>query len=142
MKKLLLTLLVALTLTKGYTQENESAVYQVYQSEFYIYNKETEKWDLEAQNKNVNISMVFYKDAINIQALTPTLFKVKTSTKKSISGNGFVGYSFEALECVEERTCKVEYVYLLEDKNKFILSIIHNDETLGKVNLRYYSTLK
>ena len=141
MKKLILILTAVLSFFFSHAQENESTVYQVYQSEFYIYNKETEKWDLEARNKDVNISMVFYKDAINIQALTPTLFKVKTNTKKSISGNGFVGYSFEALECVEERTCRVEYVYLLENKDKFILSIIHNDKTLGKVNLRYYSTL-
>ena len=141
MKKLILILTTALSFSFSHAKENESTVYQVYQSEFYIYNKETEKWDLEARNKDVNISMVFYKDAINIQALTPTLFKVKTNTKKSISGNGFVGYSFEALECVEERVCKVEYIYLLEYKDKFILSIIHNDKTLGKVNLRYYSTL-
>ena len=85
--------------------------------------------------------MVFCKDAINIQAESPTLFKVKVESKKPIRGNGYYGFSFDALECVEGKACKVDYVYLENDKNAFMLSVSFKDDVLGKVNLRYYSTL-
>ena len=141
MKKLILTLLTALTLTVANAQNDTSTVYRIYQAEFYTYNDRTEKWTLETQNTNVNFDMVFYKTSINIQAKTPTLFKVKAETKKFISGDGYYGYTFEALECVEEKICKLDYVYSTNNKNSFMLSVMFKDKVLGNVNLRYYSTL-
>lgn len=124
----------------GFAQ-NESSVYEIYQTEFYIYNKNSETYELETRNRDVSIQMVFCKDAINIQAKTPTLFKVKTESKKFFQGEGYRGYRFDAFECVEEKTCKVDYVFNESDKTKFMLSVTFEDETLGGVNLRYYSTL-
>ena len=77
MKKLILSVITCLMFLFTYAQNDDASVYQIYQSEFYTYDSQTERWNLETQNKNVNISMVFYKDAINIQARTPTLFKIK-----------------------------------------------------------------
>ena len=141
MKKLILSVITCLMFLFTYAQNDDASVYQIYQSEFYTYDSQTERWNLETQNKNVNISMVFYKDAINIQARTPTLFKIKMESKKPIRGNGYYGFSFDALECVDGKACKVDYVYLENDKNAFMLSVSFKDDVLGKVNLRYYSTL-
>ena len=43
----------------GYSQNDSPSNYHIYQSEFYTYNSQTEKWNLETQNKDVNIRMVF-----------------------------------------------------------------------------------
>ena len=98
------------------------------------------KWTLEHQNLDVDIDMVFYNDAINIQAKTPTLFKLKTATKKSFKGDGYYGISFEALECVEGKACTVDYVYETDTPNAFMLSVTYKKNG-ENVNLRYYSTL-
>ena len=141
MKKLFLALVATLLFSFSYAQDDTSTVYRIYQAEFYTYSDATEKWTLETRNTDVNFDLVVYKNNLNIQAKTPTLFKVKVESKKFISGNGYYGYTFEALECVEEKICKLDYVYSTNNKNSFMLSVIFKDEVLGNVNLRYYSTL-
>ena len=142
MKKLFLLALAVVTMLTSYAQKETSTVYEVYTAEFYLYNKTTEKWDLQTQKTDISLDMVFYKDAINIQAKAPLLLKLKTETKEPIKGDTFTGYRFTALECVNEHKCTVDYVYYYAEPNKFTISILYNDEVLGGVNLRYYSTLK
>lgn len=141
MKKLLLLLSLVATLI-SYGQSSSSTVYDVYTTQFYTYNTVSKKWILQTEHQDVSITMVFYGNSINIQAKTPSLFRLKDETKEFISGDGFYGYRFEGLECVKGYACLVDYVYFNEDKTKFAISIVYDDNTLGKINLRYYSTLK
>lgn len=143
MKKIFITLLIIITSFVAFSQTNNATYYTVYQTELYIYNNRTNQWDLETQNKNTDIEMVFYINSINIQAKTPTLYKLKTESKQTFRlDNGLYGVSFDALDCVNDVLCRVDYVYSTSNKSFFLISVTFENNDLGKVNLRYYSTLK
>ena len=145
MKKLKLLILSLILSFSVFGQNAESVVYKVYLTEFYIYNQNTGKWVIETRNEDVEIDLVSYKNVINIQALTPTLYRIDKSTEQKIGGNGkdFFGYRYDAYECVNMTNCTLDLVRLSDIQSKtFMLSVIFFDSRLGKVNLRYYSTLK
>ena len=86
-----------------------------------------------------------YKNVVNIQAKTPTLYRIDVSTETKIGGSGYDynGVRYSALECVDMKKCTLDLVRLNDVSSKsFVLSVIFNNETLGKVNLRYYSFLE
>jgi len=141
MKRLLLAVLLAFTFSTISAQDDDPQIYKVYQSELYTFNSKSNEWVLEKQNVDANFNIVFYKNSINIQAKTPTLFKIKVETREAFKRDGFYGVTFGALECVNETYCTVDYVYFNNDEAKFVLGIRFEDKVLGKVNLRYYSTL-
>ena len=142
MKKLLLTLAVLISGFVSMAQSDESTVYKIFRTEFYIYNDRSEKWDLETRNDDVNIDMVSYKNVINIQAKTPTLFRIYKETEKNLEGKDYFGVRVDALECVNMNNCTIDLIRLTKNDSKvFVLSVILNDKTLGKINLRYYSTI-
>ena len=137
MKKTLLTILIDFTLTVTNAQE-KSTVYKAFNTSWYLW--ENGEWVQQSENKDVDISIVFYKNAINIQAKTPTLYKIKRETKKSINESKIYGQSFESLECVNENDATVSYIYFRENKSLFLLSIVFNDGTRN-LNFRYYCNL-
>lgn len=116
----------------------DSKTYVITRSEWYLYNDLKEEWVLQTQNRDVKINMVTYKNVINIQAATPTLFRLDDSSKKEIEGKDFVGLSYSALECVEWRDCTVHIVVLDENKTFFLFSVIYYLKG-EKVNLRFYA---
>ena len=142
MKKILLTLAVLISGFVSMAQSDESTVYKIFRTEFYIYNDRSEKWDLETRIDDVNIDMVSYKNVINIQAKTPTLFRIYKETEKNLEGKDYFGVRVDALECVNMNNCTIDLIRLTKNDSKvFVLSVILNDKTLGKINLRYYSTI-
>lgn len=137
MKKTILAVFMALTIMATHAQD-KSTVYQAYNTSWYLW--EDGEWVQQTENKDVDISIVFYKNAINIQAKTPTLYKLKDGTKKSINESKIYGQSFEALECVNEYNATVSYIYFREDNSTFLLSILFKQD--GKsLNFRYYCKL-
>jgi hypothetical protein len=145
MKKVLLSLFLLLIASFCFGQNSESTVYKIFRTEFYIYSQSEEKWVLQSRNDDVEIDMVSYKNVINIQAKTPTLFRIDKTTEESIGGGNkdYFGYRYAAIECVNMNKCTIDLVRLsdLSSKN-FLFSVIFRDEVVGKVNLRYYSTLE
>ena len=124
--------------TSIYAQDDDDlVVYKAYRTEFYIYNDRTEEWDLKTKHDDLNITIVFYKNVINVQAKTPSLFKLTKENKETFDREGIYGVTFEAFECVKEYECKVSYVYY-KNNNNFLLSVLFENEILGTVNLRYY----
>ena len=143
MKKILILLSFILCSFFSFAQSEESTVYNVFKTEFYIYDEESEKWVLQTQN-DVNISMVSYKNVINIQAKTPTLYRIDKLSEKNIGGGdkSYYGVRVNALECVDMKKCVIDLFRLSDPTSKtFVLSVIFDNETLGKINLRYYSIL-
>lgn len=135
MKKLILTLITALL----FQFSNAQTVYETFQSEWYVYNSVSEKWEEQTINKNINIDIVLYKDVINIQAKKPTLYRLDRDTKESISGDGFTGYRYAAVECVEMTKCIVDIVVLKSNnsQNTLMISVITAMDDV-KINMRYY----
>ena len=146
MKKLIILLTLLLVSFGVFAQSSESSTtYRVFRTEFYIYNQSFEKWELQTRNDDLNFSMVSYKNVVNIQAKTPTLYRIDVSTETKIGGSGYDynGVRYSALECVDMKKCTLDLVRLNDVSSKsFVLSVIFNNETLGKVNLRYYSFLE
>lgn len=143
MKKFLILLSFIFCGLFSFAQSEESTVYNVFKTEFYIYDEESEKWVLQTQN-DVNISMVSYKNVINIQAKTPTLYRIDKLSEKNIGGGdkSYYGVRVNALECVDMKKCVIDLFRLSDPTSKtFVLSVIVDNETLGKINLRYYSIL-
>ena len=143
MKKILILLSFILCSFFSFAQSEESTVYNVFKTEFYIYDEESEKWVLQTQN-DVNISMVSYKNVINIQAKTPTLYRIDKLSEKNIGGGdkSYYGVRVNAIECVDMKKCVIDLFRLSDPTSKtFVLSVIVDNETLGKINLRYYSIL-
>ena len=143
MKKFLILLSFIFCGLFSFAQSEESTVYNVFKTEFYIYDEESEKWVLQTQN-DVNISMVSYKNVINIQAKTPTLYRIDKLSEKNIGGGdkNYYGVRVNAIECVDMKKCVIDLFRLSDPTSKtFVLSVIVDNETLGKINLRYYSIL-
>ncbi len=134
MKKTILAVFMALTIMATHAQD-KSTVYQAYNTSWYLW--EDGEWVQQTENKDVDISIVFYKNAINIQAKTPTLYKLKDGTKKSINESKIYGQSFEALECVNEYNATVSYIYFRDDDSTFLLSILFKQDGRS-LNFRYY----
>ena len=144
MKKILLLLAFVFSIFFSFAQSEESTVYNVFKTEFYIYEEDTEKWILQSQN-SVDINMVSYKNVINIQAKTPTLFRIDKLSEKNIGGGdkNYFGVRVSAIECVDMKKCTIDLIRLSDPTSKtFVLSVIFENETLGKINLRYYSFLE
>lgn len=137
MKKLLFLMLIIASSIATHAQKKDVVVYKAYQTEFYTHSPSTDKWNLETKNEDVNIDIVFYKDVINVQAHTPTLFKLYKGSQKSFDRETIYGVTFDAYEAVKEITCRVNYIYV-KNSNDFVLSVVFEDATLGTVNLRYY----
>jgi hypothetical protein len=141
MKKLILLLSFVVSSFVSFSQNDESTIYKVFKTEFYIYNEDSEKWVIQSKN-DVDITMVSYKNVINIQAKTPTLYRIDKLSEKSIGGGDkdYYGVRVNALECVDMKKCVID---LSDPTSKtFVLSVIFDNETLGKINLRYYSFLE
>lgn len=137
MKKYILTLVAVLAFLVGSTQ----TTYKAFQAEWYLYNEKTEEWVEQTSNKDLSISVVMFKDVVNIQAQRPTLYRISQASKKLVNTNEIGGYEYEAFEYVEMQKCKLSLLKLKEDNsNVFVLSIIINDS--GRlVNLRYFLTV-
>lgn len=143
MKKLLIVLAFLLSVLISFGQSAESTTYSIFKTELYIYDRDSDKWNLQSQN-SVDINMVSYKNVINIQAKTPTLYRIDKLTEKNIGGGdkNYYGVRVDALECVDMKKCVVDLFRLNDPTSKvFVFSVVFDNETLGKVNLRYYSTL-
>lgn len=143
MKKFLFLITLIFSCFFSFAQSEESTTYKVFKTEFYIFNENSEKWTLESQN-SVDINMVSYKNVINIQAKTPTLYRIDKLSEKNIGGGdkNYFGVRVNALECVEMKKCVIDLFRLSDPTSKtFVLSVIFENETLGKINLRYYSVL-
>ena len=144
MKKLVLLFSIMMLSLGSYAQTDESTTYKVFRTEFYIFNERSEKWVLETKNEDVNINMVSYKNVINIQAKTPTLYRIDKSSESNIGGGDkqYFGVRYDAFECVNMTKCTIDLVRLTNlDSKTFLLSVIFKDEVVGKINLRFFSTL-
>ena len=143
MKRLIILLSFIFCSLFSFAQSEESTTYKVFKTEFYIYNENSEKWTLESQN-SVDINMVSYKNVINIQAKTPTLYRIDKLSEKNIGGGdkSYFGVRVDAIECVDMKKCVIDLFRMSDPTSKtFVLSVIFDNETLGKINLRYYSVL-
>ena len=144
MKKILILLSFLFLTFQSNAQSEESTTYKIFRTELYIYNENSEKWVMETRNDDVNINMVSYKNVINIQAKTPSLYRIDKLSEKNIGGRDkdFFGVRYNAIECVDMKKCTIDLVRLSDLTSKsFIFSVVFENETLGKVNLRFYSTL-
>lgn len=118
----------------------ESKVYTANRTAWYIYNENTKDWDLQSENTDVNIDIVVFKNVINIQAKTPSLFRLDEDSKRQINTENLAGLRYSAIECVDMQKCTVDIVASKNtDSRVFVLLITYNKD-IGKVNLRYYAT--
>ena len=139
MKKILIAILILISSFSTWAQESKT--YLVKTTEWYLYNETTEKWELQDRNTNLNIAMVTYKNVINMQAKTPTLYRLDEDSKEEINGETYKGLRYSAIECVEMRKCTVDFVVLDKSKTIFLFSVIMSLKG-EKINLRFFANLE
>ena len=113
---------------------NAQSYYKATLTELYTYNAKEDTWDLYQKNSDVNITIVVEEEYINIQAQSPSFFKIILSTKQAISTTNFTGYRYVAKDLKKETYMKVD---ILNHKGSeyIVLSIIDNDTGF---NFRYF----
>lgn len=82
MKKLIIATLAILSTV--FVNAQDSKVYKVLRSEWYLFDEDAKEWRLQTQNRDISIDLVVYKDVINIQAQSPTLYRLDETTKESL----------------------------------------------------------
>jgi predicted transglutaminase-like cysteine proteinase len=134
MKKLILTLVTALLFNLAGAQTTYKAV----RAEWYVLNEQTDKWEVQSINKDININIVAYKDIVNIQAQAPTLYRI--SNRKNNEIEDFVGYRYDAIEYVGIKKCTLDIMKMKNDNSDiFVISIIVQEQG-NYINLRYFAT--
>ena len=93
-------------------------------------------WLKTVSNEDVMIPVSFTKNVIHVGAKNSTTFKVYYDTKQEFVEKDFVVMSFQALEVVSQRFCRIDIVnYNTSLFNVF--SVTYEDVT-PNLNLRYY----
>ena len=134
MKKLILTLVTALLFNLAGAQ----TTYKAARAEWHVYNEQTQQWEVQVINKDININIVSYKDVVNIQAQSPTLYRI--SNKKDNESEDFVGYRYDAVEYVGMKKCTLDIMKMKGDNSGiFVISIFIQDQG-NYINLRYFAT--
>jgi hypothetical protein len=130
-------------LVSSIVQGQESKTYRIKLSEWYIYSERTEEWVLQDRMEDINIDLVAYRNVVNIQAKTPTLYRLDRDTKKEVETENLTGYKYAAIECVDMKKCTVDiFVAKNPDVDIFVFSVIYDDKVAGRVNLRYFGEVK
>lgn len=141
MKKIIKLLILTFAFTSVYSQE--SRTYKIKRSEMYIYNTFLKEWEQQSVNEDVSINLVTYKNVINIQAKTPSLYRLDEDSKERMETPSLKGYKYRAIECVDMKNCLVDVLVSKEDENRvFVFSAVFDNEVLGKVNLRFFGYLE
>ncbi len=130
-------------LVSSIVQGQESKTYRIKLSEWYIYSERTEEWVLQDRMEDINIDLVAYRNVVNIQAKTPTLYRLDRDTKKEVETENLTGYKYAAIECVDMKKCTVDiFVAKNPDVDIFVFSVMYEDKVAGRVNLRYFGEVK
>lgn len=106
--------------------------YKAVQTEVHKKNTYTNKWELLDQNKNTSIDIVSENNLLNIQAQSPTMYKLYSLDKEEIVHEKFNGYRYRATELKNDINCTVELLYHKET-GYVIISVLYSD-----YNLRYF----
>ena len=132
MKKTLILSLLILISIFGYSQN----FYKATITEMYTYNSDKEEWELYQKNSDVNITVVIEDEFINLQAKTPTMYKIYTNSKEAINTKTLKGYRYLAKDLKQEKMVKID-ILISDETPVALVSIIDSREGY---NLRFYLT--
>lgn len=130
MKKLLFTLFLVVSSLLVSAQTYYKAVL----TELYTYNLNTESWDLYQKNSDVNITVVVEDEFVNFQALSPSMYRILTSTKQPFNTKNFQGYRYTAKDLKKETYVQLD-ILGSSTTEYFLISIISEDK---QFNSRYF----
>lgn len=132
MKTLLLSLILSLTTLFSSAQN----YYRATLAELYTHNQKEDSWDLYQKNSDVNIVIVVEEEYINIQAQSPSFYKIYVNTKEPINSKSFTGSRYIAKDLKKETLLKIDILNHLTT-DYIVLSVIDNEKGL---NFRYFLT--
>lgn len=115
---------------------NAQNYYKAVLTEMYSYNKTTKTWDLYQKNSDVNIVIVVEDGFINIQAKSPSFFKIYLDTKENLNIKNFVGSSYVAKDFKNDKLIKID-ILSYTNSDYIVLSLIDSDDGY---NFRYFLT--
>lgn len=129
-------LLLTLVLTLSSLFLNAQNYYKATLTEMYSYNNSTKSWDLYQKNSDVNIVIVVEDEYINIQAKSPSFFKIYLDSKEPLNIKTFTGNSYVAKDLKKDKLVKID-ILKYTNTNYIVLSIIDTDDGY---NLRFFLT--
>lgn len=128
MKKFLLSIL----LVGSFFVSKAQIAYSCYTAEIHKWNSTKKTFELSQKNSDIDITIVFDEDIMNIQAESPSFFKFFEFSKKDISTKDYEGVRFTATDCRKEKNCNIDIIKYLD---KIAISIVYIDDGL---NFRYF----
>ena len=130
------SLILAVVLSLSSLFVNAQNYYKATLAELYTYNGKEDSWDLYQKNSDVNIVIVVEEEFINIQAQSPSFYKILLSTKEPINSKSFVGSRYVAKDLKKETYLKIDILNHLTS-DVIVISIVDRD---GGINFRYFLT--
>jgi len=133
MKKLLLSLLLSISLFSVKSQ----STYSAYKTQIYIWNIESQNWDLDQQNDNITIDVTFFNNRIFVDADTKANFITKDFEK--ISGDGWHGTRWNGYYRELKENCKIDLIKY-DNSSGVMLAIMFGsmDKYKSGYSIRYY----
>lgn len=128
MKKILLSVLLLCSVLLTFAQ----TTYSCYSAEIHKWNSVKKTFELSQKNSDIDITIVFDEDIMNIQAESPSFFKFFEFSKKDISTKDYEGVRFTASDCRKEKNCNIDIIKYLD---KIAISIVYIDDG---INFRYF----
>ena len=119
MKKFIMLLLI-ITSAAFSLSAQETTYYTAYKTEIKRKYKWQLDWETIARNSNQNISIMITGSTISIAADAATTFIVDQSTEQEMDGDKISARIYDAVEVVNQKECRIEFVFIKKTKEVVI----------------------
>lgn len=131
MKKLLFTLTLCLGFIFGNAQE---VYYKAVLTELYVFSETTQEWELTTRKSDVNIRIVVEDEFITFQAKSPSMYKIYTTTKKTLETKSMKGFRYDAKDLKNDDMVNLDVLREVDGEIGMI-SVVNQKKG---INLRFF----
>jgi len=131
MKKLLFTLTLCLGFIFGNSQE---VYYKSVLTELYVFSEINQEWELTTRKTDVNIRIIVEDEFITFQAKSPSMYKIYTTTKKTLETKSMKGFRYDAKDLKNDDMVNLDVLREVDGEIGMI-SIVNQKKG---INLRFF----
>jgi hypothetical protein len=114
--------------------KGQETYYKALITELYTYNEKTKNWDLHTKNSNSDIRIVLEDEFITFQAKSPSMYKIYTTTKKTLETKSMKGLTYDAKDLKHDEMVTLD---ILREKDGDVAMISIVNQTRG-INVRFF----
>lgn len=122
MKKMIIVLLLIMGAALSVLAQKSSSYYTAYKTEIRKKLQWQEEWEIVSVMKNVNISIAFTGNTLQINAERASVYMIDPASSNEFEDEEFKVISFTAYEITRKENCKVDFVKL-KNTDQTVLSV-------------------